>query len=135
LSSNLVEAFPAGSADDFADIQIVLGLQRGGLINETLLARLIECNLKRGDSGSKLLANVVSNIHEGQLLSSAFDRMGPLLDDNKVAYAYEKEWATALDRLFRASSVDADKRERHVQKFGKILEQFNKRQSSAIPRN
>jgi hypothetical protein len=47
-----------------------------------------------------------------------------------VAYAFEREWATALERLGHSMEIGSEKKQEYVERYGKILENFKKRQTA-----
>jgi hypothetical protein len=76
---------------------------------------------------AKLIANVFVSLQDGQLICAGFDRVELLLNDNKVAHAFEREWATALDRLLHSESVDDEKKKHYSDRFGSILDKFRRK--------
>jgi hypothetical protein len=111
-----------GSAAEKEASEVTLaGITRNGVISESLLCRFIDCNIKRGMP--RLIASLVSSLSDGALLCVAFDRIGLLLNDSKVAHAFEREWASGLDRLLRSDVVDENRKKRYSAEFGSILEQ------------
>ena len=98
---------------------VLLGVQKGGSINKELIDRVVESSIKRGEY--RIVSNIVFNIHDGHSLSIIFDRLGPILRDVKAAYAYEREWATGLERLLHSVEIESEKKEYYKEQFGKIL--------------
>jgi hypothetical protein len=107
---------------------VLTGIQRGALPTEAVVDSFMACSIKRGDN--KLVASVVSSMHDGRTLSYVFDRIEPVLRDVKVAYAFEREWATALERLGHSMEIGSEKKQEYVERYGKILENFKKRQTA-----
>jgi hypothetical protein len=109
----------SSSAEKEASDAAMRGVETGGSLDAGLLQRLIACNIKRGDS--KLIARLVSQLQDGALLRSAFDQIQTFLQDSRIAYAHEREWASGLERLLRLSTPEQITGGRYYEKFGNIV--------------
>ncbi len=99
--------FGGHSAEREACQTVVIGIQRGTMPSPLVWETFIDCSIKRNEI--KPIALIVANLHDIQLLTLAFDRLGRLMK-GAAGYTYEENWAMALERLLTSSLLDEDKK-------------------------
>jgi hypothetical protein len=100
------------------------GQQSGGLFSESLLRRFLDCNLKRGDT--RLIADVMSRIHDANLICLAFDQIAGLLKSPQVRFTYEKQWSLALNNLAGSELIRDERKRFYLSEFGDIRDRAAK---------
>jgi hypothetical protein len=106
------------------------GVQRKGRPAVSLLENFTQCCVKRGDI--KLIAAAVLTIDDALLLTTVFDRLVHVLRDSKLAYSYEKEWASGIERILQADTVPQEKKRKYNEEFGGMLDAFRRRKGVKV---
>jgi hypothetical protein len=83
------------------------GIQLGKIPSITLWDNFLDCSIKRNDI--KPIALLVPNLHDINLLTLIFDRLGKLLIATP-GYTHEEAWANALNRILSSPLVGEEKK-------------------------
>ena len=100
------------AAEKAACQNVTAAVQLGERPSVSLWEKFIDCSITRNDI--KPIALIVSNLHDVQLLSIVFDRLGKLLIGTP-GYTYEEAWGAALNRILNSPSVDEEKKAHYRQ--------------------
>jgi hypothetical protein len=96
----------------------LLAVKKGAVLPDGLISRLIESSFNRRDHGA--LVDMLSTLEGGDILSAAFERIEPLLNDRQFAYAYEKGLARIIDKLCTSATLDENKKRYYAEKYGAL---------------
>ena len=105
------------AAEKAACQNVTAAVQLGERPSVSLWEKFIDCSITRNDI--KPIALIVSNLHDVQLLSIVFDRLGKLLIGTP-GYTYEEAWGAALNRILNSPSVDEEKKAHYRQLTSQI---------------